>query len=233
MTAGVSQGSILGPLLWNLTYNRVLEISERDRHKGCCVVCYADDTIILVRDNDPRDAIAKTNFCVAKVARLINKLGLKIAANKTEAMLFCKKKINIESLAVTIGDQKIPIKPYIKYLGVLIDRNWKFQYHFRYMEEKASKIICALWKLMPNIKGPEETKRRLYSHVVHSALLYAAPIWSERLAESKSLQIPFKRLQKSLALRVIRGYKTVSFKAAILLARIPPLLLLASKQRHL
>ena len=33
---------------------------------------------------------------------------------------------------------------------------------------------------MPNIAGPREAKRRLVASVVHSKLLYVAPVWANR-----------------------------------------------------
>lgn len=43
VTCGVPQGSVLEPLLWNLTYNYVLEANPMP---GCRVVGYADNTLI-------------------------------------------------------------------------------------------------------------------------------------------------------------------------------------------
>lgn len=233
MTAGVPQGSILGPLLWNITYNKVLEEVENDHQKICQIICYADDTLILTKSNNVQDAITKTNYSIAKVTRTINNLGLKVAASKTKAIIFSKNKINTEVLSISINNQVVPIQKEIKYLGIMLDTTWSFKNHFLYMEKKTSGVMRLLWRLMPNIRGPGETKRRLYSNVLHSVLLYASPVWSEKLATSKSQQIPFKRLQKSIALRIIRGYKTISYEAATLLARIPPLALLATKQRRI
>lgn len=39
---------------------------------------------------------------------------------------------------------------------------------------------------MPNIGGPKENKRRLYSAVTHSILLYAAPVWATELTASRA-----------------------------------------------
>lgn len=84
-TAGVPQGSVLGPLLWNLAYDWVLETKE---WPGCSVICYADDTLVLARGRTPRVAAAKATIFAGSVVLRIKQLGLKIAAHKTEAMLF-------------------------------------------------------------------------------------------------------------------------------------------------
>lgn len=44
MSCGVPQGSVLGPLMWNLAYDVVLRTALPS---GCQAVCYADDTLVL------------------------------------------------------------------------------------------------------------------------------------------------------------------------------------------
>jgi len=63
---GVPQGSILGPHLWNLGYNAVLE--EVLLPPGCEVVCYADDTLILAAGRDWEEARSRTNEATADSA---------------------------------------------------------------------------------------------------------------------------------------------------------------------
>lgn len=86
---------------------------------------------------------------------------------------------------------------------------------------------------MPNLRGPGETKRQLYAKVLHSVMLYAAPVWYDRFTAYKAPQRPIRRVQRTIALRVISGYKTVSYEAALLLARIPPFYLIAGRQKRL
>lgn len=44
--AGVPQDSVLGPLLWNIAYDAIL---QEGTERGCRVVCYADDTRCVLR----------------------------------------------------------------------------------------------------------------------------------------------------------------------------------------
>lgn len=78
----------------------------------------------------------------------------------------------------------------------------------------------ALCRVMPNLRGPTEAKRRLYIETDKSVILYGAPIWSEELQRSGSFMRALDRVMRTLALRAISAYRSVSLDAALLLARI-------------
>lgn len=174
---GVPQGSVLGPLLWNTTYDKVLRVQAME---GCTVVRYADDTIIIATVNDAEQARLHANLQTALVVNRIKALGLKVAANKTKVVLFHgPKRRPTEMPIIRVEDAFVPATNKMKYLGIILDSRWTFRCHIDYVADKASKVARAVGRLMPNLRGPQESKRKLYATVVLSVILYGAPPWSE------------------------------------------------------
>jgi len=165
--------------------------------EGCSVVCYADDTLIISASNRLFDAIMNANVQIARVLRHIQKLGLQVAEAKTEAVLFCRRK-PVDMPSVRVGKVDIPVGSFMKYLGVMVDSSWNFRPHFQYIEVKANKVVRALSKIMPNLRGPGERRRRLFATVVMSVVMYAPPIWSDAFSSAPDrVTRPLKRLQRS------------------------------------
>ncbi|XP_072758110.1 uncharacterized protein [Anoplolepis gracilipes] len=61
---------------------------------------------------------------------------------------------------------------------------------------------------------------------VQSVALYEAPVWHDAGLASKNLQI-LKGMQRRLAIRVIRGCRTVAFETACVVAGVLPWILTA------
>ncbi|EFN70484.1 hypothetical protein EAG_06200, partial [Camponotus floridanus] len=112
------------------------------------------------------------------------------------------------------------------------DERLNFTEHFTQVSAKAGRVTGALCRIMPNLRGPGEAKRRLYVNVVLSVILYAAPVWSEALRTSTKSQRTLNRVLHCVAARVIAAYRTISLDAALVLARIPPIVLKADERRR-
>ncbi|KAI4472787.1 hypothetical protein M0804_015612 [Polistes exclamans] len=221
---GVPKGSVLGPTLWNIAYDRVLRVPLPG---GSRVVCYADDTALLSAGRDLSCAISAAEKELEVLVNEIEGLGLKVALQKTEAIAFPASALRRRRIAppLVIRYRVVctVVKPIVKYLSIVLDLSMSFRPHFRALIPKAEGIFWSIGRILPNLHGPREKKRRLYSSVIHSVLLYGAPVWWRAVVEDQRIKRAVRALQRRVAIRVCCAYRTVSFHAAMMVAGIIPL----------
>lgn len=228
ISAGVPQGSVLGPLLWNLMYDGVLRLALP---KGVKIVGFADDiAVITVAKNIPEVEQA-TNEAIRVIKKWLVSANLELADHKTEVVLITGRKVP-ETMTIQVGGEQIHSKESLKYLGVIIDNRLNFESHVDFSSKKASKMQGALARIMPNIGGPNYEKRVLLANVVSSVLLYAAPIWACSLA-TKVTRRKLTATYRLTALRTISGFRTISDEAAFVLAGMIPIDLLADEMSRI
>jgi hypothetical protein len=188
---------------------------------GLRVVCYAYDTLILARGDDFQEATDLAEAGASSVVSCIERLGLRVAPEKTEALFFYghRRKPPAGS-CIMVGGISVPISPHTRYLGLVLDPKWKFEKHFRRLFLKVIGTAGGLSRLLPNLGVPSAACRRLYTGVVRSMALYGSPVWAETLTpHSRTL---LRQTQRVMAVRVIRGYRTISYEAACAVAGTPP-----------
>ncbi|XP_076398182.1 uncharacterized protein LOC143266625 [Megachile rotundata] len=147
------------------------------------VICYADDTLVLLAGKNAKDAISKINEILKNLIELIESLGLQISPGKAEALIFGALQNNKEwnKHQIMVKNDIIKPKMSIKYLGVITDTALNFRSHLEWVENKTELTLGRLARIMPNIRGPRTQRRILLASVVVSVVLYAAPVWVDTL----------------------------------------------------
>uniref|UniRef100_A0A6V7LX49 Reverse transcriptase domain-containing protein n=1 Tax=Bracon brevicornis TaxID=1563983 RepID=A0A6V7LX49_9HYME len=112
------------------------------------------------------------------VQQWMGSVGLTLAAHKTEAVLFTSRK-QLQTITLNVGECSITSQPYIRYLGVIHDL--RLSYTLEQVTDKASRVAMSLARLMPNIGGPRQDRRKLSASVVVSVLTHGIAIWGEVL----------------------------------------------------
>lgn len=224
-SSGVPQGSVMGPTLWNVLYNNLLELEQPE---GVKLIGFADDIAMVVTARNEDLLMSTTNIAIVRIANWLHDNKLQLAPEKTEAVLLTTKR-KISAIQFNVLGTELSPTTAIKYLGVWLDTKLTFAEHINRTVQKAEKTMTAILSLMPNIGGPRASKRRILISVVQSQLLYAAPVW-HKITENQKLLRRFTRLQRIMCIRVCSGYRTISADAADVIAGVPPIELLIKER---
>lgn len=173
--AGVPQGSILGPLLY------ILYTHDLPRSQNTNISIYADDTAIYSSSQSAKIACRHLQKHLDTLLSYYNKWKLKINPLKTEAIIFKdNRKYQKEHKPLTLkyNNNEIAYKTKIKYLGMTLTSNLKFNAH---VDERLKLTNVAINKLYPAIKvdsGLSQTNKiRLYKSYIRPVMTYAVPAW--------------------------------------------------------
>lgn len=123
VSCGVPQGSVLGPLLWNVLYDKLLRSRMPD---GVKLVGFADDLAVIVIGKDQQELERKTRTAMNVVKEKLVDLDLQLNAEKTEAILLSGRR-KIPSLSIAVEENwALRTAAALKYLGVYMekDQNW-------------------------------------------------------------------------------------------------------------
>lgn len=187
--AGVPQGSVLGPVLFNYFINDIPKFSKTQ------MAIYADDTAILASSFNAQVATSQIQIHLNQILNFTNEWKIKLNESKTEHILFSRKFTNTRiTTPLQINRTKIETKHNVKYLGVVLDSKLYFKPHMKLVSEKVNLAIRTLYPLL-NKKSPMsiQNKKLLYTAIIRPLISYAAPVWCCDISNTSLLHI--QRLQ--------------------------------------
>lgn len=228
MEVRVPQGSVIGPTLWNLVYNRLL---ERPVGPVCEVIGYADDIALLVSGYRMDVFTDRLKHEVAGIKRWLSGVGLQLAKDKT-VLTFLNSKRVPQDFSVRGPGYEICPSEEVKYLGITIDKRRTFRKHIKNITAKATRIIAALSRALPNIGGQSGHSRRFYYLIVESVVLYGASLWVEKATDGENAAA-LRRVQKLGFTRVVRAYRMVAGSVLGVLAGYRSLQLVVGEREKL
>ena len=168
----VPQGSVLGPLLF-LSYINDIHTSSNTFN----FYFFADDTNILYVNKNLRSLEATVNSALKKLYLWLVSNKLTLNTKKTNFVIFHpyqKSVYYLPQLKIFDTDTNqyvsLEMKNYVKYLGILIDKNLLWKIHIDNVATKLSKTVGLITKLRHLV--PQHTLLNIYRALILPYLSY-------------------------------------------------------------
>lgn len=172
VTCGVPQGSILGPLLFIIYFNDIVNCSRL-----IYFIIFADDTTLFFSAPKLESLISIINSELSNVDTWFKVNKLSLNTQKTKFMLFgSKAKPSVDGLLnVYINGVKIEQVSHVKFLGVLVDEKLSWKHHISSLSSILSRNIGILSRV--RYKLPVEAMVLLYNTLILPYLNYCNIVW--------------------------------------------------------
>jgi hypothetical protein len=192
---GASQGGVLSAIIsWNLVFDDFLKMYDNSAIK---IIGFADDGTLLI-----------TGICIKTIYDIMQKAlhpaenlaaenGLKFCPQKTNAILFTRKHIQIDSLPhLRMYGQQVPNVKETKMLGVVIDSQLNWTPHITQKIASCKKALMMICPLLQRTWRPKPIYTRwLYEGVIIPMLTLCSAVWGHT-AQKATLHEKLRSLQR-------------------------------------
>ena len=194
LSTGVPQGSILGPLLFLISVNDIVNCSSLLSY-----VLFADDCNALNSDQNLIDLILSTNLELVKLGEWFIANRYLVNMKKTHFLLFKGKKIVNINIRLFLYGKQLKEECKTKFLGVIIDNKLNWIPHISLVRVKISKLIGIIYNVRSCLNN--QSLKLLYNSLILPYLSYGILAWGN------AYDVHLKKLitTQKRALRMITG----------------------------
>ena len=194
VVVGVPQGSILGPILFTIYINDIIDVIN---HSGICL--FADDTVIYYAHRDINHARNAIQHDLHNLEKWMDSNKRTINIKKTQYMIISIHLRKFENINLQIKNLPLTRTKAYKYLGVKIYQHLKFSHHIKTISGTVKNKIQTLIRISHYM--PKGTILMLYKALIIPHFDYASCIWgSANDSDLRKLQ----DIQTNTLIRIVK-----------------------------
>ncbi|GFY29226.1 RNA-directed DNA polymerase from mobile element jockey [Trichonephila clavipes] len=194
---GVTQGSLLGPILFNIYINDI------PSHPLTMTNIYADDTSISATYKNHLTITKALNAHLLLLEEFFNTWKIKINVDKTVAVLFTRRRK--PCTPPTLYSTPLHWSQSTKYLGLVLEKNLTWKQHILHTRDKFRNAMRSLYPLIcRNSHLNIYNKVLLYTAVLRPILAYGCPVWG--YAANSNIKL-LDNAQNALIRNITRAYR--------------------------
>ena len=208
LTKGCPQGSLFGPLAYNIFSNDLILLIQ----DMCDTYNYADDNSIGCGGSSENEFINKLNFVSSIMLKWFKSNYLQANPEKFQFIIYG----NIcDSYVLSVGDNvSLKSETSVKLLGVTIDSKLSFSQHINDLCNKAGRQINALSRLSKILNL--EVKYKLFETFILSHFNFCPVIWHYCcLADIRKIEYVQKRALRMIYNDFVSSYGDLRLKGNI------------------
>ena len=177
--AGVPQGSRLGPLLFIIYMNDIINSIESD------ILIFADDTSLFASGTDPVITAEQLNRDLQQISNWSKKWKVSFNAKKSKDIIFSNKYLN-NSPPLVFNDNYIERVNCHKHLGVYLSSTLDWSVQLNEVCLKANRKLSVLRSVKILNR---QTLDLLYKITVRSVIDYGLPVYFNTLTQKQTMRL--------------------------------------------